>query len=89
MIKALHETFNFGLSLLFKVSKVAKSVYYYWLKRFKQLNKDEELIKTIKAICEECGYIYGYRRVTQSLLNKGFKVNHKKVRKLMKELNQN
>ncbi|MGP0639503.1 IS3 family transposase, partial [Staphylococcus xylosus] len=43
-------------------------------------------MKTIKAICEECGYIYGYRRVTQSLLNKGFKVNHKKVRKLMKEL---
>ncbi|WP_426444021.1 IS3 family transposase [Staphylococcus xylosus] len=85
-MKSLHETLNFGLSLLFKVSKVAKSVYYYWLKRFKQPNKDEELIKTIKAICEECGYIYGYRRVTQSLLNKGFKVNHKKVRKLMKEL---
>ncbi|WP_436962710.1 IS3 family transposase [Staphylococcus shinii] len=85
-MKALHETFNFGLSLLFKVSKVAKSVYYYWLERFKQPNKDEELIETIKEICEECGYIYGYRRVTQSLSSKGFKVNHKKVRKLMKEL---
>ncbi|WP_404830499.1 IS3 family transposase [Staphylococcus shinii] len=30
--------------------------------------------------------MYGYRRVTQSLSSKGFKVNHKKVRKLMKEL---
>ncbi|MEB6242779.1 IS3 family transposase [Staphylococcus gallinarum] len=69
-----------------KFEKVAKSVYYYWLERFKQPNKDEELIETIKSICEECGYIYIYRRVTQSLSSKGIKVDHKKVRKLMKEL---
>ena len=61
-----------------KFEKVAKSVYYYWLERFKQPNKDEELIETIKSICEECGYIYIYRRVTQSLSSKGIKVDHKK-----------
>ncbi len=43
-------------------------------------------MKAIKEICEESDYTYGYRRVTQALKNRGIIVNHKKVRKLMKEL---
>ena len=72
--------------MLFKVANIAKSVYYYWVGRFKEPNKDETIIQAIKDICQTCQYTYGYRRVTQALANLGFKVNHKKVRKLMKSL---
>ncbi|MFU0801873.1 IS3 family transposase [Staphylococcus warneri] len=82
----MHETQNIGLSVLFKVANIAKSVYYYWVGRFKEPNKDETIIQAIKDICQTCQYTYGYRRVTQALANLGFKVNHKKVRKLMKSL---
>ncbi|MEX2949559.1 IS3 family transposase [Staphylococcus warneri] len=86
IIKDIHETQNIGLSVLFKVANIAKSVYYYWVGRFKEPNKDETIIQAIKDICQTCQYTYGYRRVTQALANLGFKVNHKKVRKLMKSL---
>ncbi|WP_245167090.1 IS3 family transposase [Staphylococcus caeli] len=85
-MQELHETLKFELNHLFKISEIAKSVYYYWLDRFKRPNKDDEVIEAIKTICEKCKYTYGYRRVTQALLNEGYKVNHKKVRKLMKSL---
>lgn len=86
MITELHETLNIKLSILFKVAKLAKSVYYYWINQFNKPNKDDELIKVIKEICKESNYTYGYRRVTQDLSNRGINVNHKKVRRLMKEL---
>lgn len=76
---------QFGLSLLFKVTEIAKSVYYYWIKRFKKPKKDIDIVKSIKQICKESDYTYGYRRVTQALVNKGITVNHKKVRRIMKE----
>ncbi|QTN10726.1 IS3 family transposase [Mammaliicoccus vitulinus] len=66
------------MSILFKVAKLAKSVYYYWINQFNKPNKDDELIKVIKEICKESNYTYGYRRVTQDLSNRGINVNHKK-----------
>lgn len=77
--------YQFGLSLLFEVTEIAKSVYYYWLERFKKPKKDIDIVESIKQICKESDYTYGYRRVTQALANKGMTVNHKKVRRIMKE----
>ncbi len=77
--------YQFGLNLLFKVSEMAKSVYYYWIERFKKPKKDINIVESIKQICKESDYTYGYRGVTQALANKGTTVNHKKVRRIMKE----
>lgn len=54
------------------------------MRRLKQPDRDEAVVKTIKKICQSSHYTYGYRRVTQVLAQKDIIVNHKKVRKLMK-----
>ena len=40
----------------------------------------------IKAIYQEHESRYGYRRIRDELTNRGLKVNHKKVQRIMKEL---
>ncbi|WP_154836260.1 IS3 family transposase, partial [Staphylococcus pasteuri] len=77
--------YQFRLNLLFKVSEMAKSVYYYWIEHFKKPKKDINIVESIKQICKENDYTYDYSRVTQALANKGTTVNHKKVRRIMKE----
>lgn len=47
---------------------------------------DEELKKKITAIYHEQDGKYGYRRIQNDLQNQGIHVNHKKVYRLMKEL---
>ena len=49
-------------------------------------NPDEGLKLDIKAIYEENNGTYGYRRIRDELTNRGMKVNHKKIQRLMKEL---
>src|SRR5262245_9237192 len=64
---------------------MARSTFYYYLKKFDQPDKDR-LIKTevVKIYHQHKGR-YGYRRITATLKNKGIKINHKKVERLMKE----
>lgn len=66
---------------------MARSVYYYHLKRFKEragkYAKEKELIM---AIFQEHKGRYGYRRITAEMLNRGFVINHKTVKRLMDEL---
>jgi len=47
---------------------------------------DADLKDTIKAIYDEHEGRYGYRRIRNELENRGQKVNHKKVQRIMKEL---
>ena len=47
---------------------------------------DAELKAEIQAIYEEHEGRYGYRRIRDGLANRGRKVNHKKVQRIMKEL---
>lgn len=49
-------------------------------------NPDQELEELIQSIFEENNGNYGYRRIRLELKNRGFKVNHKKVRRIMKKL---
>ena len=48
-------------------------------------NKDKEVKNEIKTIVEASKGRYGYRRVTLVLKNKGFKINHKRVLRIMRE----
>lgn len=65
---------------------IARSTYYYWVKQLKQPDKYSELKEVIKQIFEEHQGRYGYRRITLVLQNRGYKVNHKTVLRLMNEI---
>lgn len=77
---------GFRLDLLLETAQLARSTYYYQMKRLEQDDKDKDLNAEIQAIYEEHKGNYGYRRIHLELRNRGFCVNHKKVQRLMKEL---
>ena len=70
---------------MLKLSGLARSTYYYYLK---QPNKDKyECEKQeIQEIYNTNKGRYGYRRITIVLRNKGYVINHKTVQKLMNNL---
>ena len=64
---------------------MARSTFYYYLKRLGQPDKNASIKAEILAIYHQHKGRYGYRRITRVLKNKGLKINHKKVSKLMQE----
>lgn len=62
---------------------MARSTYYYWLKRLKFQDKYECEKREVKAIFEESHGRYGYRRITAEMHRRGYPLNHKTIRKLM------
>ena len=69
-----------------KYAKVTRSTFYYQLNRMKEPDKYKKIKEEITAIYHENKGRYGYRRMTMELHNRGFCINHKTVRRLMKEL---
>jgi len=57
----------------------------YWQKRFDRENPDEAIEKEILNIREE-HKDFGYRRIKGELGNRGFKVNKKKVQRIVRKL---
>ena len=72
--------------MLLKIIKLARSTYYYHLKKLNQVDKNQSIKVEIQAIYDEHKGNYGYRRITFELRNRGFVVNQKKVQRLMKLL---
>ena len=64
---------------------MARSTFYYYLKKFDQPDKNSSVKAEIMAIYQQHKGRYGYRRITTTLRHKGMRINHKKVSKLMKE----
>ena len=65
---------------------MAKSTYYFELNRKDVVaERNQELLEEIKSIFEENKCRYGVRRVHQELVNRGHKINHKRVQRLMHE----
>ena len=62
---------------------MARSVFYYHLKRLKAKDKYAVEKDAIKTIFHEHKGRYGYRRVTAEMRNRGFIINHKTVQRLM------
>lgn len=62
---------------------MARSVFYYHLKRLNAIDKYSTEKEVIKTIFHEHKGRYGYRRVTAEMHNRGFVINHKTVRQLM------
>ena len=65
---------------------MARSVFYYHLKRLKAADKYAQEKEMIKSIFHEHKGRYGYRRVTAEMRNRGFVINHKTVQRLMGEM---
>ena len=74
------------MKALIKLADIPRSTYYYCVKQLDRPDKDAELKKLIQAIYDEHKGRYGYRRIRDELVNRGYKVNHKKVQRIMKEL---
>ena len=62
---------------------MARSVFYYHIKRLKFKDKYAVEKETIKSIFHEHRGRYGYRRITAEMHNRGFIINHKTVQRLM------
>jgi transposase InsO family protein len=63
---------------------MAKSTYYYEISKSDVVaERNAELLTEIKIIFETNKHRYGVRRVHMELCNKGLKVNHKRVQRLM------
>lgn len=58
---------------------MARSVFYYHLKRLNSKDKYENERKAIGSIFHEHKGRYGYRRVTAEMRNRGYAINHKTV----------
>lgn len=65
---------------------MARSTYYFHVKLLKKEDKYKKEKEEIKAIYHENKGRYGYRRITMELHNRGFRINHKTVLKLMKQV---
>ena len=86
----LHVTVTFILNTINSnpdLPHLSKSNYYYVLKHDDKDLKNQEIMKLIKEIFEEHKHRYGYRRITAQLHIDGVKINHKKVKRLMKKMN--
>lgn len=66
------------------LSKLPRSSFYYSEKHPKQEKYQEER-KLLHDIFNESKERYGYRRITSAFRNRGYKINHKVIQKLMHE----
>ena len=74
------------MKALVAYAEIPRSTFYDIAKKMDLPDPDVDLKAEIKAIYEEHEGRYGYRRIRDELANRGQKVNHKKVQRIMKEL---
>lgn len=77
---------KYNITSLLKCAGVPRSTYYYHVDRFGRKDKYGEIKKLIQEIFQENHGRYGYRRITLALHNRGCQINHKTVRRILKEL---
>jgi putative transposase len=80
---------NHPVVMLCKIAEVSRAGYYRWKAtigfREARIERDADLKEHIIAIHRIRPY-FGYKRMRTALHKEGFQVNHKKVRRLMREL---
>ena len=84
---ALSSDLELSISESCRSLEVSRSGYSYWLKRPGSVPCEEvDLRNQIQEIALEFPG-YGYRRITAELQNRGYRINHKRVLRLMREDN--
>lgn len=80
---------KYPLAWLFKIGEVSKAGYYKWrgTRSTRTIRMEEDILlkEHILAIHKLHPY-FGYKRVTRALSREGIVINHKRVRRLMREL---
>ena len=76
---------KFPLKALLKLSGLARSTYYYYIKQ-RGIDKYQAVKQEIEQIFTENKQRYGYRRILLVLRKKGIALNHKTVHKLMRSM---
>ncbi|CAH1192344.1 IS3 family transposase ISBth10 [Paenibacillus sp. JJ-223] len=71
---------------LVQLAGIPRSTYYNIIKRMNQPDPNADLEAEIQSIYAEHDGRYGYRRIRDELAIRGWKVNHKKVQRLMKKM---
>ncbi|MDQ2906837.1 MAG: IS3 family transposase [Chloroflexota bacterium] len=85
MITFAHQEFpDLSLTQLCALMGVSRSWYYEHIKQLDSLDEDIALRDQIEQIILEFSG-YGYRRVTHTLARQGWRVNHKRVLRIMQE----
>ncbi|SOC41510.1 transposase InsO family protein [Ureibacillus acetophenoni] len=77
---------KYSVKALVAFAGIPRSTYYDLVKKLNRPDPDIELKVEIQAIYNEHEGRYGYRRIRDELANRGKKVNHKKVQRIMKAL---
>lgn len=78
---------KYRLEKLLSFAGIPKSTYYYQRKAFSKPDKYKEIKQVMHEIYHENRGRYGYRRITMELQNRGIRINHKTVQRLMKSEN--
>jgi len=84
--KFIHDNSNlFSIVKMAKVFKIHKNSYYSWCKSLGKIKSDsDKIIIEIRNIQKRFRYTYGSPRITEHLNSIGYKINHKKVSKILK-----
>ena len=77
---------KYPLVVLLDISGLKRSTYYYTLNKLDKDTKNDDIMNTIIDIYYAHKARYGYRRITLELINRGYTVNHKKVKRLMSKM---
>lgn len=78
---------GFRLIDVFKIVDIPEATYHYHIQQFKQEDPDKEWKELISNLFEKHEGRYGYRRIYAELRAQGYVINHKKVQRIMNELN--
>ena len=77
---------KYPLVVLSDISGLKRSTYYYTLNKLDKDTKNDDIMNAIIDIYYTHKARYGYRRITLELINRGYIVNHKKVKRLMSKM---
>lgn len=80
---------EYTVKQLCKAIGVSRSGYYEFLKRPlpEPTDRDHKDVEAIQALYDKTGGTYGAKRIAGTLRNSGHVINHKRVARLMKEMN--
>ena len=72
--------------MLLEIAELARSTYYVILSKDDKDIKNDGVMNKIIEIFYSHKTRYGYRCITLELVNQGFIINHKKVKRLMSKI---
>jgi transposase InsO family protein len=78
---------NLSIERMCQLAQVSRASFYRWLQGPPPIKEDMEVRAAIQQIVLEHRRRYGYRRVAAELRRRGFRINHKRVARLMREDN--